>query len=62
MVVWLVVDATGVPRDLQVQRPLGLGLDEKAVERISTWKFEPGRKDGQAVAVKINVEVSFRLY
>jgi len=61
-ILWLVVDATGAPRDVQIQRPLGLGLDEKAVERIRTWTFEPGRKDGQPVPVKINIEVSFRLY
>jgi len=62
MVVWLVADPTGTAHDLQIQRPLGLGLDEKAVERISTWQFEPGKKDGQPVAVKINVDVSFHLY
>jgi TonB family protein len=61
-ILWLVVDATGAPRDVQIQRPLGLGLDEKAVETIRTWTFEPGKKDGQPVAVKITIEVSFRLY
>jgi TonB family protein len=61
-IVWLVVDTAGSPHDLQIQRPLGLGLDEKAVERLRTWTFEPGKKDGQPVPVKINVEVSFRLY
>ncbi len=61
-ILWLVVDAAGAPQDVQIQRPLGLGLDEKAVERIRTWTFEPGKKDGQPVPVKINVEVSFRLY
>jgi TonB family protein len=61
-IVWLVVDTSGSPRDLQIQRPLGLGLDEEAVERLRTWTFEPGKKDGQPVPVKINVEVSFRLY
>jgi len=62
MVAWLVVDPTGKPRDLQIQIPLGLGLDEKAIEAISAWKFEPALKDGDPVAVQINVEVSFRLY
>lgn len=32
VILWLVVDAAGAPRDVQIQRPLGLGLDEKAVE------------------------------
>jgi len=62
VVLWLVVDSTGVPRDLQIQKPLGLGLDEKAVEKIGNWTFEPARKDGQPVAVKINVEASFHLF
>jgi hypothetical protein len=29
---------------------------------IQRWKFEPGRTDGIAVAVLVNVEVNFRLY
>jgi len=39
-----------------------MGLDEKAIEAVRTWQFEPARKNGQPVAVQINVEVSFRLY
>lgn len=57
----IVVDANGVPRDIKVLRPLGLGLDEKAVEAVSHWRFRPGLKGGKAVAVQANIEVSFRL-
>ena len=46
----------------RVQRTLGMGLDEKAIEAIRSWRFEPARKDGVPVAVQINVEVNFRLY
>src|SRR6516225_7073166 len=31
VVLWLVVDANGRPQQFRVQRPLGMGLDEKAV-------------------------------
>jgi periplasmic protein TonB len=62
VVLWVVVGPDGRPRDLRVQRSLGLGLDEKAMEAVRTWKFDPARKDGQPVAVQINVEVNFRLY
>lgn len=62
LVTWLVVDPSGTPRDIQIQRPLGLGLDEKAVEKINNWRFEPATKNGEPVAVEINVEVSFHLY
>ncbi len=62
VVLWLVVDAEGRPRDLRVLRSLGLGLDEKAIETVRKWKFEPAKKNGSPVAVRINVEVEFKLY
>jgi TonB family protein len=61
-VLWLIVGPDGHPRDIKIARSLGLGLDEKAIEAVKTWKFEPAMKDGKPVAVQINVEVSFRLY
>jgi periplasmic protein TonB len=62
VVLWLVVDPYGRPQNLRVARSLGLGLDEKAIEAVRQWKFEPAMKDGRPVAVQINVEVNFRLY
>ena len=56
------VGPDGKPRDIRVARSLGLGLDEKAIEAVRQWKFEPAMKDGKPVAVAINVEVDFRLY
>jgi protein TonB len=61
-VLWLIVGPDGHPRDIRVSRTLGLGLDEKAIEAVKNWKFEPAMKDGKPVAVQINVEVEFRLY
>lgn len=58
----LIVGADGKPRDVSVVRKLGMQLDEKAVEAVRNWTFEPARKNGQPVAVPIEVEVSFHLY
>jgi TonB family protein len=58
----LVVGADGRPQDIKVDRALGMGLDQKAVDAISGWKFEPGTKNGEPVAVYIVIEVSFHLY
>jgi protein TonB len=62
VLLWLVVGSNGRPRDLRVQRSLGMGLDEKALAAVSQWRFQPATLNGQPVAVQINVEVSFRLY
>ncbi|HYN15510.1 MAG TPA: energy transducer TonB [Terriglobales bacterium] len=62
VVLWLVIGPDGRPHEIRVARPLGMGLDEKAIEAVRTWRFEPAKKDGQPVAVQMNVEVSFRLY
>jgi TonB family protein len=59
---WVRVGADGRVHEVHVQRSLGMGLDEKAIEAVKTWRFEPSRKDGQPVDVEVNVEVNFRLY
>lgn len=62
VILWLIVDPDGGPRDIRIVRSVGMGLDEKSIEAVRTWRFEPARKDGKPVSVQITVEVSFRLY
>jgi len=62
VVLWLIVDPSGHPKDIRTSRSLGMGLDQKAIEAVKRWKFEPAMKDGRPVAVQINVEVNFHLY
>jgi periplasmic protein TonB len=62
VLLWLVVGPEGRPHNIHIQRSLGMGLDEKAIAAVSTWRFQPGTLDGQPVAVEVNVEVTFRLY
>jgi TonB family protein len=61
VVLSIIIDKDGLPQDIQVTRPAGLGLDQKAVEAIRQWRFKPGEKDGQPVAVVATVEMNFRL-
>ena len=56
----LVVGPDSQPRDIQVTRPLGLGLDESAVESARAWQFKPGVRSGVPVDVRVNEEVFFR--
>ncbi len=62
-IVSLIVDAQGNPQNVHVVRPLGMGLDEKALEAVRKYKFKPALKDGRTpVPVMISIEVNFRLY
>jgi periplasmic protein TonB len=61
VVLSIVIDERGIPTNFKVIRPLGLGLDEKAIEAVQKWRFKPGYRDGKAVAVLATVEVNFRL-
>jgi TonB family protein len=56
-----VVDESGKARDFKVIRPLGLGLDEKAMAAVREWVFQPGMNDGQPVAVLTTIEINFRI-
>lgn len=57
-----VVDQNGNIASIRINQCLGLGLDEQAIHALSTWKFEPATKDGQPVAVQLNVSMNFHLY
>jgi TonB family protein len=57
-----VVDASGVPRQMAIARPIGFGLDEKAVDAIKNSHFRPATLNGQAVPVVVDLVVTFRIY
>jgi TonB family protein len=61
VIVSVIVDTEGRARNVQVVRGLGMGLDEKAVEAVSKWRFKPAMRGGVAVNVIARVEVNFRL-
>jgi TonB family protein len=60
-VLLLIVGTNGRPRDIRLVRRLGMQLDEKAIEALREWTFEPAQKGGKPVEVAIEVEFSFHL-
>ncbi len=57
----LIIDVHGVPWAVSALNTLGFGLDEKAVEAVSKWRFKPALKAGKPVSVQAKAEVNFRL-
>jgi len=62
VVLELVVDPDGLPRDITVSRPLSPEFDKAAIDAVKKWKFSPAAKDGKAIATQIKAEVDFHLY
>ncbi len=60
-VLFVEVHPDGRARNIQVVNPIGLGLDDRAREAVSQWRFEPGTKDGQPVPVAATIEVKWKL-
>lgn len=61
VLLYATIGVDGIPRDIMVVHSLGLGLDEKAVECVSKWRFKPGTRDGKPVPGTVTHEVNFRL-
>jgi periplasmic protein TonB len=55
------VDTGGQARNIRVRQGLGLGLDERAVQAVSVWKFRPGSRNGKPVTTPAEIYVTFRL-
>jgi TonB family protein len=55
------ITTDGSVSDIKVVKGLGLGLDEKAVENLNTWRFIPAVRNGEPAAVNVIFEVRFKL-
>jgi TonB family protein len=58
----LIVGTDGQPYDVRVSCGSVPDLNQQAVETVKLWRFEPGTKDSEPVAVRMEVSTSFRLY
>ncbi|MGP0072962.1 MAG: energy transducer TonB [Bryobacteraceae bacterium] len=61
VVLTIEVDPNGTVRNVRVRQSLGLGLDEKAMEAVSRWRFRPGILNGRPVTTEAVVQVNFQL-
>lgn len=57
------ITSDGTPVDLQVESPLGLGLDEKALEAVTNWRFKAAESepDRRFALVAVNFLLPLKL-
>lgn len=62
VVLGVILGSDGIPGDIWVIRKLGLGLDQKAIEAVRRWRFQPAMRDGKPIPVLLAVEVNFHIH
>jgi TonB family protein len=63
VVLQVTVTADGRAVNISIVKDPGMGLGEKAVESVRTWRFKPAAgPSGKIVPVIVPIEVTFRLY
>jgi protein TonB len=57
----IVVRSDGSVGSIKVRRSLGGGLEQRAIEAVRQWRFNPARRHGTPVDVAVEVAVEFKL-
>lgn len=59
VIVYVVVDAGGVPHDLCLQKSSGYGLDASAATAVQQYHFDPAKRNSRPVKMRVPVQVRF---
>lgn len=60
--VYVICEPDGKPSHIVIAKPVGMGLDERAAEAVSQYKFQPATKDGKPVRVDLYIDVNFQIF
>lgn len=58
----VVVNEYGLPEDARILKHVEHGLDAKALEAVTNYRFAPALRFGLPIPCIVMIEVNFRLY
>ena len=58
----LIVDSSGMPRNVHVVRSFAPDFDAQAIKAVEQYRFAPAKRAGKPVAVALSIEVNFKTY
>lgn len=61
MLLEVTISAEGTAMDARVIRGLPFGLNQSATKTLRAWRFKPATREGQPLATRVPIEVTFRL-
>jgi TonB family protein len=57
----VLIDEKGSVAEVEDVKPLGHGLDEKAIQKVRDWKFRPATSNHMPVPARVLLVITFRL-
>jgi TonB family protein len=61
-IVSLTVDTQGNPINVHVEKPIGMGLDESAINAVKQYRFAPAMQDDVPITKRVHIEVNFQYH
>ncbi len=55
-----VINTEGVAVDIEVLQSFNAAFDHNAIAALRQWRFEPAKRNGVVVPVRVKFEISFR--
>lgn len=62
VILGIIIPPEGKACDIRILSPLGLGLDEEAIQTVQKWRFSPATLEGKPIAFAARVEVNFKYF
>jgi protein TonB len=62
-IVWVscTIDETGSVQDMTIKKTTNDEFSQPAMDALKKWKFKPAKKDGNAVAIHVNIPIKFTI-
>ncbi len=58
----VVITPDGAASRIVVIKGAPYGMTQQAIDAVKSWKFKPAQRDGRPVAVRVSIEMMFRLF
>jgi protein TonB len=55
------IDEKGNVTEPKIVKASNDAFSEPAIEALKKWKFKPAKKDGEAIAIRVNIPVQFNV-
>lgn len=57
VLIGMVIDKNGLPTQLELLQPIGMGLDEDVLSAVQNYRFKPSTENGLPVSFRLDIKI-----